>query len=113
MAGRSPDSHSTRGTPPHFDAFVGEIEAMWAAEPHFTAQQLRAITTPTWIVDGDHEEAIKRENTEFMAAQIPGAGLLIQPQVSHFSFLQDPDQFNADLLRFLELSAPRVPRRTR
>lgn len=86
---------------------------MWAAEPHFTAQQLRAITTPTWIVDGDHEEAIKRENTEFMAAQIPGAGLLIQPQVSHFSFLQDPDQFNADLLRFLELSAPRVPRRTR
>ncbi len=36
-----------------------------------------------------------------MAAQIPDAGLLIQPDVSHFSFLQDPDQFNADLLHFL------------
>ena len=26
-----------------------------------------AITMPTWIVDADHDEAIKRENTEFMA----------------------------------------------
>jgi len=24
-----------------------------------------------WIVDGDHDEAIKRENTEFMAKEIP------------------------------------------
>jgi pimeloyl-ACP methyl ester carboxylesterase len=36
-----------------------------------------------------------------MAASIPGAGLLIQPQVSHFSFLQDPEQFNDDVLHFL------------
>jgi hypothetical protein len=27
---------------------------------------------------------------------------LIQPEVSHFSFLQDPQQFNADALHFLE-----------
>jgi hypothetical protein len=27
--------------------------------------------------------------------------LLIQPDVSHFSFLQDPQQFNADVLHFL------------
>jgi pimeloyl-ACP methyl ester carboxylesterase len=36
-----------------------------------------------------------------MAANIPGAGLLIQPDVSHFSFLQDPGQFSADVLHFL------------
>ena len=59
------------------------------------------ITTPTWIVDADHDEAIKRENTEFMAAQIPGAGLLIQPEVSHFSFLQDPVQFTWSVMHFL------------
>ncbi len=56
---------------------------------------------PTWIVDADHDEAIKRENTEFMAAQIPGSGLLLQPEVSHFSFLQDPQQFTADILHFM------------
>ena len=51
-----------------------------------------------WIVDADHDEAIKQENTEFMAAQIPGAGLLLQPEVSHFSCIQDPAQFNQDVL---------------
>jgi pimeloyl-ACP methyl ester carboxylesterase len=59
------------------------------------------IATPVWIVDGDHDEAIKRENTEFLAANIPGSGLLLQPEVSHFSFLQDPEQFSADVLHFL------------
>jgi hypothetical protein len=37
-----------------------------------------------------------------MAANIPGAGLLLQPEVSHFSFLQDSEQFDADVLHFLE-----------
>jgi pimeloyl-ACP methyl ester carboxylesterase len=55
---------------------------------------------PTWIVDGDHDEAITGENTEFMAAHIPNAGMLLQPEVSHFSFLQDPEQFNTDVLHF-------------
>jgi pimeloyl-ACP methyl ester carboxylesterase len=57
---------------------------------------------PTWIVDGDHDEAIKRENTLFMADQIPGSGLLLQPGVSHFAFLQDPELCNSDLLHFLQ-----------
>ena len=54
------------------------------------------------IVDADHDEAIKRENTLFMADNIPESGLLIQPQVGHFSFLQDPAQFNGDVLHFLQ-----------
>jgi pimeloyl-ACP methyl ester carboxylesterase len=37
-----------------------------------------------------------------MADNIAGSGLLIQPEVSHFSFLQDPAQFNGDVLHFLE-----------
>jgi len=55
----------------------------------------------TWIVDADHNEAIKRENTEYMAANVPNAGLLLQPEISHFSFLQDPEQFTADVQHFL------------
>jgi pimeloyl-ACP methyl ester carboxylesterase len=89
-------------TPDQYRSFLEQIGKMWATQPHFTADQLRHISVPTWIVDGDHDEAIKRENTEFMAAQIPNAGLLLQPQVSHFSFLQDPQQFNRDVLHFLE-----------
>jgi pimeloyl-ACP methyl ester carboxylesterase len=88
-------------TPTEYKSFVAEITRMWESQPKWTASDLAAIKVPTWIADGDHDEAIKRENTEFMAANIPGAGLLIQPEVSHFSFLQDPKQFNDDLLHFL------------
>jgi pimeloyl-ACP methyl ester carboxylesterase len=88
-------------TPMQYKAFLDQISKMWETQPNFTKADLASIKTPTWIVDADHDEAIKRENTEFMAAQIPAAGLLLQPEVSHFSFLQDPQQFNNDILHFL------------
>jgi pimeloyl-ACP methyl ester carboxylesterase len=88
-------------TPTEYKSFVAEITRMWESQPKWSASDLAAIKVPTWIVDGDHDEAIKRENTEFMAANIPGAGMLIQPEVSHFSFLQDPEQFSDDILHFL------------
>ena len=89
-------------TPGEYKSFLDQISKMWETQPHFTADQLRGIAVPVWIVDADHDEAIKRDNTEFMASQIPNAGLLLQPGVSHFSFLQDPRQFTSDVLHFLE-----------
>jgi pimeloyl-ACP methyl ester carboxylesterase len=88
-------------TPNDYAAFVAAIEKMWATQPSFTPAQLGRIAVPVVVADGDHDEAIKRPHTEQIAAAIPGAGLLIQPNVSHFSFLQDPEQFNADVLHFL------------
>ncbi|BBP79130.1 alpha/beta hydrolase [Pseudomonas gingeri NCPPB 3146 = LMG 5327] len=89
-------------TPGEYDAFVEQIGHMWASQPNWTDADLAKIKTPVLIVDGDHDEAIKRENTEYMAATIPGAGLLILPNASHFAFLQDPALFNAALLHFLD-----------
>jgi pimeloyl-ACP methyl ester carboxylesterase len=88
-------------TPTQYKAFLDQIEKMWEGQPHWTAADLQTIKVPTWIVDADHDEAIERSNTLFMADNIPGSGLLILPQVSHFAFLQDPAQFNAALLHFL------------
>jgi pimeloyl-ACP methyl ester carboxylesterase len=88
-------------TPGEYDAFVDAISKMWATQPNWTATQLAAIKPPVLVVDGDHDEAIKRPHTEQIAATIPGAGLLILPNTSHFSFLQDPDQFTWHILHFL------------
>jgi pimeloyl-ACP methyl ester carboxylesterase len=88
-------------TPTEYKSFVDQITKMWETQPNWTAADLQAIKVPTWIVDADHDEAIKRENTLFMAQQIPGSGLLILPQVSHFAFLQDPQDFTAEVLHFL------------
>jgi pimeloyl-ACP methyl ester carboxylesterase len=89
-------------TPKDYDAFVDAISKMWATQPNWTDAQLAAIKTPTLVVDGDHDEAIKRPHTEQIAATIPGAGLLILPNTSHFSFLQDPAQFTWHIQHFLE-----------
>src|SRR4051812_5178063 len=75
-------------TPNGYKKFVAEISAMWAKQPNWTKADLARIKVPTWIVDADHDEAIYRTNTELMADTVPGAGLLIQPEVSHFSMLQ-------------------------
>lgn len=91
-------------TPTEFGSFVDQISQMWATQPRWTADDLKKITVPTWIVDGDRDEAIKRENTEFMAANVPDAGLLILPNVSHFAFLQDPKQFTDAVLHFMEVT---------
>ncbi len=88
-------------TPTQYKAFVDQITKMWDTQPNWTAADLQGIKVPTWIVDADHDEAIKRENTLFMAQQIPGSGLLILPQVSHFAFLQDPQDFTGEVLHFL------------
>lgn len=89
-------------TPKEYDAFVEKISHMWASQPNWTDAQLQSIKTPILIADGDHDEAIKREHTEYMAATIPSAGLLILPNTSHFAFLQDPALFNAAVLGFLD-----------
>ena len=88
-------------TPKEYDAFVEQISKMWADQPNWTDAQLKAIKSEVLVVDGDHDEAIKREHTEYIAATIPGAGLLILPNASHFAFLQDPGQFNFAILHFL------------
>src|SRR5215469_5951350 len=88
-------------TPKDYNAFVAQISKMWETEPNWTDAQLSAIRAPVWVVDGDHDEAIKRAHTEYIAATIPGAGLLILPNVSHFAFLQNPSLFNEAVLHFL------------
>ncbi|HUN76500.1 MAG TPA: alpha/beta hydrolase [Steroidobacteraceae bacterium] len=89
-------------TPRDYDAFLAQITKMWATQPHFGARELEGIKVPTWIVDADHDEAIERANTLFMADHIRGSGLLILPEVSHFAFLQDPELFDAAVLAFLK-----------
>jgi pimeloyl-ACP methyl ester carboxylesterase len=88
-------------TPKDYDAFVAQISKMWETEPNWTDAQLQSIQAPVLVADGDHDEAIKRAHTKYIAATIPGAGLLILPNTSHFAFLQDPTLFNAALLHFL------------
>ena len=75
---------------------------MWATEPNYRAADLARIHVPVAIVDGDHDEAIVRAHTEYLARSIPGAKLVILHGLSHFAMLQKPAVFNAAVLAFLK-----------
>jgi pimeloyl-ACP methyl ester carboxylesterase len=89
-------------TPKEYKSFLAQITAMWNTQPHWTRADFAKIEVPTWIVDADHDEMIDHDQPRTMADWTPRAGLLIEPDVSHFAFLQDPAQFNRDVAHFLE-----------
>lgn len=89
-------------TPTKFGEFVEALTTMWNSQPSYRADDLRRITAPTTIADGAHEELITREHTEELARLIPGARLLILPDVSHFAPWQNPGQFNRAVLEFVD-----------
>jgi pimeloyl-ACP methyl ester carboxylesterase len=89
-------------TPDQYAAFVAEINKMWETQPNWTKEQLSKIRVPTAIVLGDHDEAIKRDHTEYMASVIPGAKLIILKNASHFAMLQDPDGYTKAVLDFVD-----------
>jgi hypothetical protein len=57
---------------------------MWTYEPNWADAQLKAIIAQVQVVDGDHDEAIKREHTEYIAATIRHGGMLILPNTIGF-----------------------------
>jgi pimeloyl-ACP methyl ester carboxylesterase len=88
-------------TPRDHGSFVIDILKMWASELDWTDSQLKKVDAPVLVVDGDHDEAIRREHTEHIASTIPGAGLLILSNTGHFAFLEDARNFNEAVLNFL------------
>ncbi len=89
-------------TPNDWDGFSAAVNTMWETLPAFTRAGLASIKVPTTIADGEFDEAIKQAHDEYMAQAIPGARLVILPDVSHFAMLQNPRAFNAAVLRFLK-----------
>jgi pimeloyl-ACP methyl ester carboxylesterase len=88
-------------TPQQWEKFSAAVTKMWETLPAFTRAELASIKVPTTIADGEFDEGIKQTHDEYMAQAIPGARLVILPGVSHFAMLQDPQAFNAAVLRFL------------
>lgn len=81
-------------TPDEFDGLFQQVEAMWAKEPNYSAEQLGRIGVPTTVMLAEHDEWVKREHGEALARMIPGAQLVILPAVSHFAPWQASKKFN-------------------
>ena len=89
-------------TPDRFKALMDDLSVMQRAQPNYSAQDLARINVPVRVVQGEHDEFIKREHAEYLAQTIPNARLRILPGVSHFAPLQRPAEFNGVMLSFIK-----------
>jgi pimeloyl-ACP methyl ester carboxylesterase len=82
------------------DAFEGLL----AAEPPLDTGR---ISAPTLIVWGARDTLLPRADQEAMTAEIPGARLVIHPDVGHMPVVEAPERVAADLSALCDAVAAR------
>jgi 3-oxoadipate enol-lactonase len=106
-------SHSRRHETAAVDAFVQTLIRM---DPESVSRavdaviydrtdvtsELSRITAPTLVVVGADDRATPPEESEHLALNIRGAGLVRIPDAGHLSALEQPTRVNAALLSFLD-----------
>lgn len=65
------------------------------------AERLGDITAPTLILYGDQDIADVQQAGPLLAQVIPGAQLVVMPNVSHLPQMEQPERFNELVLGFL------------
>jgi pimeloyl-ACP methyl ester carboxylesterase len=86
--------------PAHYEQAMHKILAMWRTQPNFSAADLGRIRAHTLIAAGEND-IIRREHTEQIAHEIPGARLWIVPGTDHGAIRERPDLVNHEVLEFL------------
>ena len=88
--------------PERWEEFLTNISTMWATEPNYTEEQLRAITTPVLVLDGAKEEYVNLNQTKLMELLIPDATLEIMPDTGHFALFEQPEEFSRIVVDYLQ-----------
>ncbi len=73
-----------------------------AALTHDAAQQLDRIQAPTLVIHGDVDPLVVPANGEHLARHIKGAKHIVYHNVGHIPIIERYEQFNRDVLAFLE-----------
>ena len=88
-------------TPDQFENLLKDLAPMQQTQPNYSAEDLAKIRVPVTIAQSEHDEFIRREHAEYLAATIPKARFVLLEGVSHFAPLQRPELFNTAMLEFL------------
>jgi 3-oxoadipate enol-lactonase len=82
------------------ESVAGAVRALMSRRD--STPMLASIRTPTLVIVGDDDAVTPPANAEQLHTAIPGAELVRIPHSGHLSNLEQPDQFNAAVARFLD-----------
>jgi pimeloyl-ACP methyl ester carboxylesterase len=88
-------------TPDSFSSLASALQKMYSAEPDLNPEDLKMIKAPTVIAGGEHD-FITQEHFKELAGLIPGAKMVILPNVGHGGPLQDPVHFHKAVMKLLD-----------
>lgn len=92
-------------TPSSPEAMQAQMEANFAwlqpVDPNAPLDHLKAITQPTFILNGIDDVMIPTSNSFNMAQVIPNAQLLLYPDAGHGAQFQYPERFLGHTVQFL------------
>jgi pimeloyl-ACP methyl ester carboxylesterase len=91
----------SRGDPNYWPVLFRKVNAMWAAQPHYTLAQLGTIKAPVLVMAGE-SDIVKREHTVQLAGAIPGGKVCIVEGTTHGLIGEKPDIVNTMILQFLD-----------
>lgn len=86
-------------TPDNYEAFIGEISAMWGKPSGLDF--LATITAPTLVVHSEYDESILAAHSQKIAESIPGANYRVLKNVSHFAAFQAPGEYASAVREFI------------
>lgn len=64
-------------------------------------ERLPEISAPTLVIAGTRDHVVPPQNADLLAAAIPHATLDMIEGAGHLVFIEEPERFNGDVLRFL------------
>lgn len=80
----------------------GALSAQAIAGASYTSRLTQAhIQVPTLVLHGGADRVVDPRNAKLLADRIPGAELVIIPELGHLFFWEDPDGFAAAVTEFL------------
>ncbi len=88
--------------PERFEELLAALGQWELVEPDYSETQMRSISVPVLIMDGESDEFVYPEHTARMAELIPEAELAIMPGTGHFALREQPEEFARIVLEFLE-----------
>jgi 3-oxoadipate enol-lactonase len=89
---------------PSADAYFAQLQAIMAWDSY---SRLVQITAPTLVVHGENDRLVPPENAKLIAAQIPGAKLVMIPNASHIFTTDQTENAHQVILDFLGSQATR------
>jgi pimeloyl-ACP methyl ester carboxylesterase len=78
------------------------LRQLAANRGHDVSDRLDRIHAPTLVMHGDVDPLVPVENGRYLADHIRGAELTVYPETGHIPEVERADEFNRDLIAFLE-----------